>query len=204
MAGMLSKVTGCPSVVEIALAYAVASALALPIGFVGLSRLRSDFLALATPAFGQVTVVVLRAAAPGGVAGRAGVPPFRSPLVRVVSPAVEAMLLTLGLAILCGLAVQQLRKRSFGVVVAAVRVDENLAAAMGCRPLLVKVQVFLLSSFLAALGGAMYAHLNGVVDPRMASVDTTVVLRIGAIISGRRRTWQCAFGAVFVVLMQDP
>lgn len=199
---ILAKHAGCPVMVSILLASITGPVLALLVGCPWLRRLRSDFFAVATLALAQATVVVLRAAAPGGLSGMAGVPPFATQWVLSIPPVTAGMALTVTAAAASLTGIHWLRQRRIGAIIVAVRVDENAAAALGIRPVLVKLQAFLLSSFLAALAGGMQAHLLGVVEPRMASISMTVVLLVGTILSGRK-AWGCVFGATFVVLMPE-
>jgi branched-chain amino acid transport system permease protein len=204
LSAVLSKNAGYPSFAAMLIAALAVTSIALLVGVLWLRTLRSDFFALATLALSLATVVVLRTVGPGGLTGMAGVPSFGTIVPPDVVPApVQTMLLCLAVAILSIIAVQALRGQRIGAIAAAVRVDENVAATLGFRPLLVKLQIFLFSSFLAALAGAMQAHLLGVVEPRMASIDMTVLLLVGTILSGGKRAWGCAFGAMVVVLVPE-
>src|SRR5581483_1174651 len=64
----------------------------------------------------------------------------------------------LGVAVLLGLLVANLRRSSFGQRMLAVRSNERAAAAAGINVRNVKFAAFGISSFIAGLGGALYGY----------------------------------------------
>jgi branched-chain amino acid transport system permease protein len=203
VSAMLARDLGVPVAVAVILAGVAGATLAAVTGIPGLQALHSDFFAVATLAVALGTEIVLRTVGPGGLAGMAGIPPLEPGSTRLLPGPVFGWLVSVGAAIGSVLGAESLRRRNIGAVIAAVRADENKCATLGVRPLLVKVQVFILSAFMAAVGGALEVHLLGVAEPRMASIRTTVLLLIGTILSGSRKASTCVIGSAFVVLVPE-
>lgn len=197
--GLMAKQGALPVYAAIPTGALVAAAVSLPVGWALLRHLRSDFFALATLGLAQVVLVILRVAAPGGVAGLAGLPPMRTPLADVLPVRLEQALLIGSICAACLAGAGVLRRRRFGVLLMAVGADENAVRSSGYRPALVLTQAFAVASFLAALAGALQAHFLGVVEPAMASIQMTVVLLLGTIVAGGRRTVGSLLGALVVV-----
>jgi ABC-type branched-subunit amino acid transport system ATPase component/ABC-type branched-subunit amino acid transport system permease subunit len=80
---------------------------------------------------------------------------------------------------------RNVRRGGFGLLLTAVRDNEDAAKAFTIRSSLVKTQGFLLGGFLAGVGGAVYGHslsqLNATVFPTKASIDIVVMTVIGGI-----------------------
>jgi branched-chain amino acid transport system permease protein len=199
----MAKDLGIPVAVAVILAGVAGATLAAVAAVPGLRVLHSDFFAVATLALTLTTEVILRTVGPGGLAGMAGIPPLDGNMVPLLPGPVAGLLGCVAAASGSVLGVDSLRRRNIGVVITAVRADENKCATLGLRPFLVKVQVFVLSAFMAAFGGALEVHLLGVAEPRMASIQTTVLLLIGTILSGSRKASTCFIGSAFVVLVPE-
>ena len=80
---------------------------------------------------------------------------------------------------------RNIRQGGFGLLLTAVRDNEDAAKAFTIRTALVKTQGFLLGGFIAGIGGAVYGHalsnLDATVFPTKASVDVVVMCVIGGI-----------------------
>jgi ABC-type branched-subunit amino acid transport system ATPase component/ABC-type branched-subunit amino acid transport system permease subunit len=81
--------------------------------------------------------------------------------------------------------VRNIRSSGFGRLLVAVRDNEEAARAFTVRASMVKVQGYLLSGFIAGVGGAVYAHSLGGFGPRTfavkASLDVVVMTVIGGV-----------------------
>jgi ABC-type branched-subunit amino acid transport system ATPase component/ABC-type branched-subunit amino acid transport system permease subunit len=92
---------------------------------------------------------------------------------------------TLVVLVLALVLARNARRGGFGLVLTAVRDNEDAAKAFTIRTALVKTQGFLLGGFLAGVGGAVYGHslsqLNATVFPTKASIDIVVMSVIGGI-----------------------
>lgn len=188
---------------SVAISVIVCGVFSLIIGYPLLRALRADFFALATLGVAQGTFVALRAAAPGGLAGMAGIPALESPWSALLGPDGDALLVNGALMLLALVFLGVLRQRRFGRLAKAVGIDEHALSVVGHRPLLIKLQVFAMSAVLAGLAGALRATYLGVVDPGMSSIEATVLVLVGTIVSGARSVWGCAIGAVFLVVIPE-
>jgi len=73
---------------------------------------------------------------------------------------------------------------SFGRAFVALRDGEDAAAALGIPPFRTKLLSFTLSSALAGLAGALFASLNGFVNPAFAALDSSLNLFIAMLLGG--------------------
>jgi branched-chain amino acid transport system permease protein len=89
-----------------------------------------------------------------------------------------------------------LRRSRFGAQLAAVRENEDAAAALGVDPVRTKTAAFALSGALAALGGALYAQMFLYIDPSIAfGVQRSVEMLLVAMIGGAGTVWGPLLGA---------
>ena len=72
----------------------------------------------------------------------------------------------------------------FGRAFIALRDSEDAAAALGVPPFRAKLQSFTLSAALAGLAGALFASLNGFVNPSLAGLESSLNLFIAMLIGG--------------------
>ncbi|HTL38476.1 MAG TPA: branched-chain amino acid ABC transporter permease, partial [Kofleriaceae bacterium] len=77
----------------------------------------------------------------------------------------------------------RLKYSSKGRALLAIRENEIAAEAMGVDTTRSKVVAFVLSAFFAGIGGALYAHQVGAIDPKelgfMKSIDLVIIVVIG-------------------------
>jgi ABC-type branched-subunit amino acid transport system ATPase component/ABC-type branched-subunit amino acid transport system permease subunit len=72
----------------------------------------------------------------------------------------------------------------FGRAFIALRDGEDAAAALGIPPFRTKLLSFTLSAALAGLAGALFASLNGFVNPALAGLETSLNLFIAMLLGG--------------------
>jgi branched-chain amino acid transport system permease protein len=99
------------------------------------------------------------------------------------------------------LTVGWLVKRSrLGYYLAAIRDDEDAAAALGVRPARAKLVAMMLSSFFTAIGGTFYAQLIGFITPtRTMSLDFSVQMVVMPVLGGVGTVMGPLWGALVVV-----
>src|SRR6516165_1122028 len=78
-------------------------------------------------------------------------------------PRVEFGLLCLFTLVVVALAVARLRGTALGSAMLAVRANERSAAGIGVNVTAVKIASFAISSFIAGIGGSLFAYRQGVV-----------------------------------------
>ena len=86
-----------------------------------------------------------------------------------------------------------------GRVWRAVRDDPIAAAVSGIDPAGAKVSAFVVSSFFAALAGAVYAQILAYVGPSAFTVGLSLSLLVGVVLGGRSSLMGAAIGAVLIV-----
>jgi branched-chain amino acid transport system permease protein len=99
------------------------------------------------------------------------------------------------------LTVGWLVKRSrLGYYLAAIRDDEDAAAALGVRPARAKLLAMILSSFFTAIGGTFYAQLIGFITPtRTMSLDFSVQMVVMPVLGGIGTVLGPLWGALVLV-----
>lgn len=141
------------------------------IGFPTL-RLRGDYLAIVTLAFGEVIRALLRYFDfVGGPRGVPGIPKFAGALY-------------IGIAfVVCIILMRNFIFSHFGRGCIAVRENEIAADSMGISTTFQKVSAFVIGAFFAGIGGALFAHMSQYINPDnfniLKSLDFLIFLYIG-------------------------
>jgi branched-chain amino acid transport system permease protein len=111
---------------------------------------------------------------------------------------------TLGLCAAATLLAALLARRRTGYVWRALKADEDAARALGVRALPNKVAAVALSAALTALGGSVYALMNGSIFPDSAmGMRMSIDIIIGPIIGGLGTAFGPLVGAAFVLPLAD-
>jgi len=161
-------------------------------------RLRGDYLAIVTLAFGEVILAIIRLFDPlGGPSGLKGIPVFVDK-TRWFGP-IYVILLLIGTM----WALRNFLYSSYGRACIAVRDNELAANAMGINSFRQKITAFALSAFIAGLGGAVYAHLGSTIVWSsfgiLKSLDFLIFLYIG----GAYSMSGAALGAVLFTVLPE-
>ncbi len=135
-------------------------------------RLRGDYLAIVTLGFGEIIrVAILNMDSLGGARGFIGIPALASPFWVILVLAA------------CLAACVRLMESTHGRAWLAIREDEVAAEAMGVDTTGYKVLAFTLSSGVAGLAGALFAHQQSFINPAsfdfMKSVDIVIMVVLG-------------------------
>ncbi|MGL6294000.1 branched-chain amino acid ABC transporter permease [Eubacterium aggregans] len=150
---------------------AVAGAVGILIGTPSL-RIRGDYLGIATIGFAEIIRIFLVNFEPtGGAQGLKGIPRLAGlGSVYWVMTIVAVLIFTLG-------------RSRYGRAIMSIREDEIAAEAAGIPTTKVKVLAFTISSFFAGIGGSLYAHYQGYLDPSkfqfMFSIEMFVIVVLG-------------------------
>lgn len=118
-------------------------------------RLRGDYLAIATLGFSEIIRVIFTnlQTITNGAVGIKNIPPTAN------------IWWTFGVMILCVILMRRLMYTSYGRVFKAVRDDEVAAEGMGVSLFKHKMYSFILSSFMAGVGGGLLASVVGSINP---------------------------------------
>jgi branched-chain amino acid transport system permease protein len=167
---------GLPFEINLAISGLVTAGVGALIGF-PILRLSGDYLAICTLGFAEIVKVAFLNLDLTNRAFGLSVPP---PALLVPMP-----FYVLSVAILSIVFVAFLHSSRFGRALKAIREDEIAAEAMGINPARYKVQSFAIGTFLAGVGGALYAHFLGYINPSdfgfLKSVDILGMVVLGGL-----------------------
>jgi len=140
-------------------------------------RLTGDYLAICTLGFAEIVKVLFLNLEITNKALGLTVPAPRSAL-----PMPVIVLLVAMLAVIASVFIQNSR---FGRALKAIRDDEIAAESMGIDIARYKVQSFAVSAFMAGIGGCLYAHFLGYINPSdfgfLKSVDMLSMIVLGGL-----------------------
>ncbi|MDF5754554.1 branched-chain amino acid ABC transporter permease [Spongiactinospora sp. TRM90649] len=175
-------------------------------------RVRGDYLAIVTLAFGEI---FFRAAQNdiGGLTGGAnsipGIPPitmfgvgFDRP-VGVLPPGALYYALTVLMVAGAMTALANLRDSRTGRAWAAIREDEDVARAMGVRTGRAKIMAFLVGATMAGLAGAVFAHKLGTAGYESFDFGESVTLLAAVILGGMGTVAGSVVGASLLFVLPE-
>ncbi|QXE91739.1 branched-chain amino acid ABC transporter permease [Geomonas subterranea] len=173
---MVTIKTGLPFVANLAVTGVVTAIVAAAIGF-PILRLTGDYLAICTLGFAEIVKVFFLNFEPTNKALGLTVPQAKTSIPMPIYVWVVAIL-----AIVLVTFVQNSR---FGRALKAIREDEIAADAMGINTARYKIQAFALGSFMAGIGGGLYAHFLSYINPSdfgfLKSVDILAMVVLGGL-----------------------
>jgi branched-chain amino acid transport system permease protein len=186
--------------------------LALPISFVvaaifGLIlgaptlRLRGDYLAIVTLAFGEIVPQAIRNLE-GITNGTKGMNPIGRPTFGSVellaSDQVPWYYLILAVTALSVFIIVRLRDSRLGRAWMAMREDEIAAASMGINLVKTKLLAFALGASFSGFGGALYASMLQYIGPDQFDFSISIILLAMVIMGGIGNIWGVIFGGILL------
>lgn len=175
--------------------------LGLALGFPAL-RLEGHFLALATTGL-AVAVPALAVKWEFLTNGVNGLHLKQLTLFGYVLDNTEKYYLILLVCILVIWGTVNLLKTKPGRALIALRDSETAAKAMGINITYYKVAAFAISSFIAGLGGGLYAHLIGFISPMDFNFWVSINILLMVIIGGVSSIPGAVLGAVYMTLLPE-
>jgi branched-chain amino acid transport system permease protein len=173
---LLTIKTGTPFYLTLILSGLFTAGVAALIGW-PILRLTGDYLAICTLGFAEIVKVVFLNLEITNKALGLTVPPPQSALPMPV--------IVLIVAILMIIASTFIQNSRFGRALKAIRDDEIAAESMGINIARYKVQAFAVSAFMAGVGGCLYAHFLGYINPSdfgfLKSVDMLSMIVLGGL-----------------------
>jgi branched-chain amino acid transport system permease protein len=176
--------------------------LAIPVGFVVLRKLRSDYQAIALLVLSIITNTVITNARPllNGAAGLALVPP---PFADQIDPNTETFqYLYVGITAVCVVIVFVLANRivnsPYGRSLRAMRERELAAMAIGKNPVQLKMTVFIVGGVIAGLSGAILVGFIQLWAPSVWLYPETIILFAAVIVGGKGNNIGAILGALLV------
>lgn len=109
-------------------------------------------------------------------------------------------------AVICFVALQVLYRRRFGLLLNAIRDDEDKAEAMGLPTTRCKVVAWSVAAFFLALTGGAYGNFVGFIDPldtAFSGATFGVGMVLMAIMGGRGSLWGPVLGAMVFHVTQE-
>jgi len=91
----------------------------------------------------------------------------------------------------------------YGKVLRAIREDEAGAASIGKDVRRYKISIFVVSSMLASLGGALYAGLISYVDPFAFTIHESIFLQALVIVGGAGNVYGSVVGAAVLITIPE-
>jgi len=172
-----------------------AGLMAAAVGYiVGLPSLRlsGDYLAIVTLGFGEIIrVTLLNIEAVGGARGIPGVPPLSS-----FGWVYSFMLFTIFI-------VWRILHSAHGRAFLSVREDEIAAQSMGVNTTATKVKAFVLASFLAGVGGGLFAHYLQFINPTTFDLNRSFEIIIMVVMGGMGSITGSVFAAAFLTVLRE-
>ncbi|MGN0996366.1 MAG: branched-chain amino acid ABC transporter permease [Candidatus Ventricola sp.] len=163
--------------------------------FIGLPclRLRGDYLAIATLGFSEIIRIVITNAqcVTNGAQGLKSIPKTAD------------IWWCYGIALAVLLFMCMLISSSYGRALKAIREDEIAAESMGISLLRHKMLAFMLSAFLAGVGGGLYASYIGTIGPDVFQVSRTYDILMIVVMGGMGSISGSVIAAFIVTIGQE-
>jgi branched-chain amino acid transport system permease protein len=173
---LLTIKTGIPFSLTILLSGLITAAVAAAIGW-PILRLTGDYLAICTLGFAEIVKVAFLNMEVTNKALGLTVPTPKTVLSMPVT-----VLIVVILAIIASAFIENSR---FGRALKAIRDDEIAAESMGINIARYKIQSFAVSAFMAGVGGCLYAHFLGYINPSdfgfLKSIDMLSMIVLGGL-----------------------
>ena len=155
-------------------------------------RLRGDYLAIVTLGFNQIIVVLLQNIEfVGGPRGLGGITGYNN------------LFWTFAIMSLTIYGIVSLIDSTYGRGFLTVRDDEIAAEAMGIDTTRYKVVAFILGSFVAGVGGGLYAHTTTYINPGGFDFQLSIQIVVMVILGGMGSTAGVAFAAVLLTVLLE-
>lgn len=202
LTGLVAVHTGVPFPVAVLAGALVAAVLALPIGYLAVRR-TGIYFAMVTLAFAQMIYFIANEwrSVTGGENGLQSVPRTLGGL----DLSDEFFFYYAALPIvLAGLwAAWRIVSSPFGRVLVAIRDNPARARALGYAVHRYKITAFVLSAFLAGLGGGLFAMGHRFVSLEVVHWTTSGKVVIVVVLGGIGTLWGGVLGAALVVRLED-
>lgn len=187
--------------VAILLVVAVPAALAALLGWAVFSRrVRGAYFAILSQALAAAFAILLigQQQTTGGTNGLNGFRGFFG--YDLQDPVNRQMLYTIAAVTLLVMvvAVRQLARSRYGELLVAVRDQENRVRFLGYDPAAIKVVAYVVAAVCAAVGGALFVPIAGIISPADVGVVPSIAFLIGVAIGGRSTLLGPVLGSIAV------
>lgn len=200
--GIIAIETGMPFYVAVLGGAVVAALIALPIAMLSVRR-TGIYFAMVTLAFAQLIYFVANQwrSVTGGENGLQGIP--RDAFGLDLSDSFFFYYAAIPLILLGLLGAWRVVHSPFGRVMVAIRENPARARALGYPVDRYKVQVFVVSAFLAGIAGGVYAVGHGFASLQEVYWTTSGKVVVMNILGGMGTLWGPVLGAAIIVVLED-
>jgi branched-chain amino acid transport system permease protein len=162
-------------------------------------RLRGEYLAIVTLAFGQLVprVFLNLDQWTGGARGMSALPPPRLFGYTLATP-IERYYLALGILLIVAIASQRLAHSRIGRAWAAMSADETAAASSGVSLARAKLLAFIVGAVVAGITGALFANIFSYVDSGQSDFTVSAMVLAIVIIGGAGSVRGAILGALAI------
>lgn len=179
-----------------------AAILAVLVGYVGLRRLRSDYLAIVTVSVGQIVWMIIGNDSNlfNGWDGITGVPKPYNSLFHLSYNNYQWVFLVICIivALIAWRVAEMLTNSPYGRVLRAIREDEDVAAALGKDVFRYRMSAFVIGAVFAGVGGALTIEYIGAFNPSGWTTMETFIVWAAMLVGGRGNNRGMILGAFMV------
>jgi len=197
LSGALNTLFFWPPLVAIPLAASAGGLVGILIGYLTL-RLKGPYFSMATLAFAGILykLAFIFYKITGGEEGISGLKSLTSGLMT------DFYLIWAGTVAVYFLLILYSRSKH-GIILKAIRADEDVAQSSGINTAYYKVEAFALSGFLAGIGGGLYAHAQMHIGPAMLSGSISVLVVLLAMIGGMGTIVGPLLGGILLSILNE-
>ena len=166
-------------------------------------RLRSDYLAIVTLGFGEITRIMARnMEITGGASGLVGI--ARPTLFgHTLNQVTDFYYLFFALAILAVIVAMRLHNSRLGRAWQYIREDEDAAEAMGIDPVKTKLYAYMIGAAYGGVAGAFFAVKMTAISPETFAFTQSAMILLAVILGGMGKIPGVILGAAFIVLFPE-
>lgn len=166
-------------------------------------RLKGNYLAIATLAFGEISYIFFRQSGiTGGTVGITRIPPFSMFGFSFDSDLRFFFLVWICVMVLMLLTINIIQSR-VGRALRALHSSEVAADAMGVNTGRYKTKAFVLSAVFAGLGGALFAHFQRYINPESFMLTISILFLTMVVIGGMGNIWGALVGAISLTFLPE-
>ena len=163
-------------------------------------RIKGSYFALVTLAFMELMYQLVQVIRPDLTGGTRGI----SGLETLTRGAVNGYYLAASLMFVIALASWLLMRTRFGTALWAIGMNEESVRGSGLSTTRLKASAFLISAFVAGLGGAFYVHYLGSIAPRaLFDINFVFTIIVAVLIGGAGTILGPILGAAFMVFLLE-
>ena len=198
-AALISINTGfLPPVISFTLAIVSAGILAAIFGFligVPVLRLRGDYLAIVTLAFGEIIKSIINYLGfTGGSKGLSKIPLYSD---------YKNFTVVFIISILCIIVISNLIESRDGRAIKSIRDNDIAAESIGIKISKYKVSAFVIAAGFAGLAGAIYAHNVGIIKPSIFDYNKSIEILVFVVLGGMGNIAGSIVSAIILTILPE-